>query len=355
MKEISLCVISLNQEKYIFEFLKNVERFVDEIIIVDTGSIDNTLEIIKKFKCKLFNFEQKEKGMDELRNFSLDKATKEWILVLDPDEKISERDFPKIRKLIENNECVGYCLIQRQYMNEIGHSGWVASKDDSYEESKFANGWFENSILRLFKNDKRIRYRGIIHETVDTSIKEIGKVCLTSIPIHHFGAFDMASSGKADRNIELLKKGLTGTKEQFFVYFHLATNFLAKKDNETALFYLKKTLELNPNFVPALLNLAGICIINNNLTEAEKLLMKASQLEQNADIYNNLGIVYIKRKEFNRAIKKFEKAIQLNPNSADAYFNLYLVYKEKRKNNKADFFLEKSQELNPKYREVLSK
>jgi len=351
MKEISLCTISLNQEKYIFEFLKNVEKFVDEIIIVDTGSTDNTLEIIKKFKSILFNLEQKERGMDELRNFSLDKATKEWILVLDPDEKISERDFIKMRNLIENEEYTGYYLIQRQYTNEIGHAGWVSSKDDTYEESKFANGWFPNPILRLFKNDKRARYRGIIHETVDDSLKELGDVCLTDIPIHHFGAFDMLSSGKADRNIELLKKGLTGTQEQFFVYFHLATNFLAKKDNETASFYLKKTLELNPNFVPALLNLAGMYIRENKLGEAEKLLSRAAQIEKNTDVYNNLGVIYSKRKEFNRAIKKFEKAIQLNPNSADAYFNLSLVYREKGKDNKASLFLEKAQELNPKYKE----
>lgn len=349
MKEISLCVISLNQEKYMFEFLKNIEKFVDEIIIVDTGSIDNTLKIIKKFKCKLFNIEQKEKGMAELRNFSLNKATKDWILVLDPDEKISERDFIKIRDLIENEEYEGYYLIQRQYTNEVGHTGWVSSKDDAYEESRFANGWFPNPILRLFKNDNRIRYQGIIHETVDNLLLQIGRARLTDIPIHHFGAFDMAKSGKADRNIELLKKGETGTQEQFFVYFHSATNFLAKKDNETALLYLKKTLELNPNFVPALLNLAGIYITDNNLTEAEKILITASQLEQNTGIYNNLGIIYAKRKEFNRAIKKFEKALQLNPNSADAYYNLSLVYREKGKKEKAEFFLEKAQELNPSY------
>ena len=66
-----------------------------------------------------------------------------------------------------------------------------------------------------------------------------------------------------------------------------------------------------------------------------------------------MGIIYAKKKEFNRAIKKFNKTIELNPKSASAYFNLGMVYKEMGKTEKMREFLEKAVELNPKYKERL--
>ncbi len=355
MNELSLCVIARNEEKNVSQFLTNIKDFVDEIIFIDTGSTDRTLEIAQTFNCKVFSFKQ-EDSLSKPRNFSLDKATKDWILVLDLDEKISEKDFLKIRKLIEQEEYTGYYLIQRQYTNRIGHTGWISSLNDTYEESKIANGWYENPILRLFKNDKRIRYEGIVHEIVDYSVKKISNIGLTDIPIHHFGLLNVEQTGKPDRNIKLLKKELQeGKKDKAMVYVQIATNFLTKGKKDDAISYFKKSLEVNPNFVLALTNLAGLYIQENKLEEAEKLFLKALQIEKRSldlsSIYNNLGIIYAKKKEFNRAIKKFEKAVSLNPKSADAYYNLSLVYQEKGKNNKASLFFEKAIQLNPKYAE----
>jgi glycosyltransferase involved in cell wall biosynthesis len=356
MKEISLCVIVKNEEKNINSFLESVKVFVDEVIIVDTGSTDKTLDIIKEFiknddKIKIFVFDKKLDGLSEPRNFSLDKATKDWVLVLDADERLAQKDIEKIREIIKNEEYVGYYLIQRQYTNESGMTGWISSLNDTYPESKVAAGWFPNPILRLFKNDKRIRYYGKIHEIVDESVQKIGKISVTDIPIHHFGLLNISQGNRVDRNIELLKKELElGEKEKFFVYFQIATNFLSKEDYENAVENLKKSIEENQSFFPSLINLGGIYLKLDKLDEAEKYLRKALEIKQNPDIYNNLGILHVKKGELNKAVRKFEKAVELNSNSADAFYNLGLVYSELGKKDKAEIFLQRAKNLNPKYK-----
>ena len=204
MVNLSLCVVTRNQENEIKNFLESIRDLVDEIIFVDTGSNDKTVEIANNFGCKVFNFEQKEgKWIEEARNLSISKASCEWILVLDSDERIASKDFGRIRGLMEkpeNKEYMGYYLIQRQYTNDIGVVGWKSSKGDSYKESMSANGWYENPILRIFRNDKRIKYEGKPHDLVDWSVKKIGKTCLTDIPIHHFGELNRNKTGKAARD-----------------------------------------------------------------------------------------------------------------------------------------------------------
>ena len=86
---ISLCMIAKNEENYLEKCLNNIKNSVDEIIIVDTGSNDKTMEIAKKFTNKVYNFRWNN-DFSEARNFSLKKAAKDWILMLDADESIKK-------------------------------------------------------------------------------------------------------------------------------------------------------------------------------------------------------------------------------------------------------------------------
>lgn len=349
MTEISLCLVVKNEEKNLSEFFNNIKELVDEIILIDTGSTDRTIEIANENGCKIFNLKQGENWIIEARNLSLEKASKEWILVLDADEIIAKKDFKRLKELT-NDEFVGYYLIQRQYTDKIGEVGWKSSKNDDYYESKIANGWHENPILRFFKNDKRIKYEGMPHDIVDKSVKNIGKTCLTDIPIHHFGELRREESNKPERNIKFLKKTLEGNPdEKYFVMFQIASELLGKGETEEAIKYLEESLKLNPDYYLSLLNLGGAYIKIKRLDDAEKILLKASKINPTSEIYNNLGVVYSNKNEMERALKKFEKAIELNPHSADAYFNIGITYIKKGKNEKAVLFFKKAIELNPEY------
>src|SRR3989344_1922813 len=137
---ISLCMITKNEENLLKNCLNNIKDTVDEIIIVDTGSADNTKETARKFNAKIFDFKWGD-NFSEARNFSLQKATQEWILVLDADEKISNFDLEKIKNLTKSKEFMGYSFIQRTYSNKIKKLKWNYTKNDPYEESKKFLGW----------------------------------------------------------------------------------------------------------------------------------------------------------------------------------------------------------------------
>lgn len=168
MKTISLCMIVKDEEKRLKKCLNPIKDIVDEIIIVDTGSKDKTKEITRKFTKKIYDFNWCD-DFSKARNFSISKATKKWILVLDPDEKISKKDLIKLKNVISSakKDILGYRLIQKTY-----HNGKIISI---------------RGICRVFKNDKQIKFTYPIHETVKESIKNLkGKIGKTGIVIKHY-------------------------------------------------------------------------------------------------------------------------------------------------------------------------
>src|SRR4051812_11925913 len=94
---LSLCMIVKNESQWLRQALTSVKDLVDEIIIVDTGSEDSTVEIAKSFGAKIFSIPW-ENDFSKARNYSLEQATSDWILVLDADEVIEKTDHLKIKK-----------------------------------------------------------------------------------------------------------------------------------------------------------------------------------------------------------------------------------------------------------------
>ena len=161
-------MIVRDEENNLESFLKKIKDFVDEIIIVDTGSKDKTKEIAKKFTEKIYNIRWNN-DFSEARNFAANKAKKEWILVLDPDEEIAKEDLIKLKEIIllDKKDTLGYRLIQQTH----------------YKKSIIS----VRGICRLFKNDKGIKFIYPIHETVRLSIKNLnGKIGKTGITIKHY-------------------------------------------------------------------------------------------------------------------------------------------------------------------------
>ena len=94
MAKISACIISFNEERKIEDCLKSLKDIVDEIIVVDSNSSDNTVSIAKKYTNKIIN--QDFLGYIEQKNFAVQHATHDWVLSLDCDERLS----PELQKLI---------------------------------------------------------------------------------------------------------------------------------------------------------------------------------------------------------------------------------------------------------------
>ena len=357
---LSLCMITKNEEHNLTNCLNSVKNIVDEIIIVDTDSTDKTKEIAKNIcrnfglgEAKVFDF----KWIDDFsaaRNESLKHATKQWILVLDADETIAKEDLDKLKILISDEDCIGYYFIIRTYTNDSTAAGWVSSISDKYKESKTASGWFTTRLIRLFRNNKSIKFDGVVHETIDKSVHNLGKVEEASFPIHHFGRLKGEKGNHKKELYQKLGKLKISQKGDFHSYSQLGIQAQEIGNYEDAIKMFKKSTELNKDYYKSWLNLGGCYLRLNKLNEAESALQKAIALNpSDYSAHNNLGIVYSKLNNPEQAINKFLTALGLNPSNASTYFNLGLAYDSIGAKDKAYEAFRKAIGLNPKYKEKI--
>ena len=162
---ISLVMIVKNEEKNLAKCLNSVENLVDEIVIVDSGSTDKTIEIAKTFGAKIFKREFD--SFSNQKNYALSIATNEWVLHLDADEVLSKELVEEIKFVIINTKLDGFYLIRTNFFlgKQMKHSGI----NKEYR-------------LRLAKKTLSKYVGGIIHEELIVNGK-VGK--LKNIMIHN--------------------------------------------------------------------------------------------------------------------------------------------------------------------------
>ena len=162
--------------------LRSVKDHVDEIVIVDTGSTDGTVDIARTYTDRIFDF----KWIDDFaaaRNFSLEKASGDWILVLDAVELIEPQDLEKIRATIRDTEQDAFFLIQYNYNNESLVKDWQPVREKTAYSGDY-RGYRRNPAGRLFRSERGIHFQGAVHEIIDQSLEGLDFQVL-EIPIHH--------------------------------------------------------------------------------------------------------------------------------------------------------------------------
>src|ERR1035438_4910111 len=112
MAAVSLCMIVKNEGARLARCLESAARIVQEIVIVDTGSTDDTGAVAARFGAKMSSFDFREPDFSGARNQSLARASGDWILVLDADEILTATAPAAVRALVELGEDVGY-VVQR--------------------------------------------------------------------------------------------------------------------------------------------------------------------------------------------------------------------------------------------------
>jgi glycosyltransferase involved in cell wall biosynthesis len=153
-KTLSVAIIAGNEEKKIGDCLESV-KWADEIIVVDSGSTDRTVEIAKRYTDKVFI--RKWEGYAPQKQFAIDQATCDWILSLDADERVSPELKDEILKILESEtEFDGFYIPRRNFF--LGK--WIKSC-----------GWYPNYQLRLFKKGKAKVTQRKVHENLSLMVK----------------------------------------------------------------------------------------------------------------------------------------------------------------------------------------
>ena len=164
---LSLCMIVKNEEENLKRFLPDIVDVVDELVIIDTGSTDNTIKIAEEFGGRVYNSPW-EGDFAKLKNEAAGYATSEWILILDADEKMSKGLRDEIVQIIKNeSELNGYYIPRKNYY--LGK--WL----------KFG-GNYPDYQLKIFKKGKGVYKPPPLHPKVVVD----GKIGYLKTPIEHF-------------------------------------------------------------------------------------------------------------------------------------------------------------------------
>ncbi|RJX19438.1 MAG: glycosyltransferase [Ammonifex sp.] len=226
---VSLCLITRNEERRVASCIDSVRHLVQEIIVVDTGSSDRTVELVRQKGARVFTFSWRD-DFAAARNYALDRATGEWILVLDADEILEPVEPEEFARLLAAPEVEGYFVKICSYLGE--------GKERT-----------EDQVVRLFRNRPAYRFQGAIHEQVAGAIKRHNGgegLALSPLVIHHFGYLDreVKAGNKRQRNISLLKKALAGRPDDPFLLFSLGIEYFQGGEIAKGVGQLEKALAL---------------------------------------------------------------------------------------------------------------
>ncbi|MGB1718102.1 MAG: glycosyltransferase family 2 protein, partial [Candidatus Latescibacterota bacterium] len=130
---ISLCVIARDEATFLDGCLASVSGLVDEIVVVDTGSVDHTQAVARQHGARVFEMAW-EDDFSRPRNHALEQAKGEWILVLDCDETLSPADRDRLQDLLRDGDCDAYRMTTRNYSTSTQHAGWTRCEGTYREE-----------------------------------------------------------------------------------------------------------------------------------------------------------------------------------------------------------------------------
>lgn len=297
MIPISVCIITKNEAEHLDRCLNSLKPYPFEIVVVDTGSTDNSKEVALKYTDKVYDFEWVN-DFSAARNFSISRASHNVILALDTDEAIVELDLEKAEQLIEENPKAIGMVSRLDYFDVDGERHC------------------QTSIIERLFNRKYYRFDRPIHEI----IVPIGNIPPTyyDLPItaDHFGYIGTKEKlyEKAMRDINLLLPEIEKYPDEPYYYFQMAQSYILMREHERALEYFKMAIERNPSPIEDYTRIL-VCNYGNMLLDAGKheevlpLLSFYEHYSNNSDYLCMIGLMYLHMGKQLKALPEFVKAL----------------------------------------------
>lgn len=308
-QRISLCMIMRDEEEHLARCLDSVRDVVDEIVIVDTGSVDRSVEIAEGYGARILREEWRD-DFAAPRNTALDAATGDWVLVLDADEELI--DGRALRDLVEQPGVEGYSLREVNYVGEERGVDAVVM-----------------SAFRLFRNRPDYRYSGALHEQVMTKVTESGRgtTPFVGVEIHHYGYLDGATQAKQklERNMAIVMDEVRRRPRDSFTLFNAGVEFQRAGRHEEALDHFRRsfsTLDTLSAYYASLLvrNIVATLHALDRDDEALEVLVDGLQAYPDfADLHHLEGRILAARREYRGAVRSFRRAIEFGDHLGDRY------------------------------------
>lgn len=308
MNTLSVCIIAKNEEKNLIRCLESIKGISDEIILVDTGSKDNTIPIAEKYNAKIIKFPW-QNNFSSIRNKALDIASKDWILYIDSDESLDNSQIHQIKKSLNTLDFIG---IKLKLVNIIDNKPYAGKH-----------------TLRIIKNKCGFYFSGNINEKLmNSNYKNFeDKIMTTNYIIYNYG-FDYNKktlTERCNRNLDIYLS--FPEKDKNYLYYYNIGNeyYLLKKYNLSATNYLK-ALNLNDDIT---INSYLTFLIVKSYYHFKKY-NKAILIGENFSIkYNLIREVYLilsecydKLEESTLSKEAFKTYLSYPPSEYSYYFSL---------------------------------
>jgi len=285
-EKISLCMIARDEEPRLADCLRSIAPYVDELILVDTGSTDRTREIARECGAHVYDLPWPD-SFAAARNASIELATGDWIFWMDADDVISPECGAGLRKLVTQHP----------------------QHDAAYHVAVHippGPGEFSPSVVdhvKLFPNRPDLRFEHRIHEQILPSLRRVGlDVRFSDLYVTHqnYDRSDEGQAKKRRRDYRLLELDLQDRPDHPFILFNLGMTYLyATKEYELAAHYLRRSLD--------------------HSHPADSIVRKA---------YAMLGTARICQGEWEAAIHANEEGRSHYPHDAELLFQAGQVYQQ---------------------------
>ncbi|GAA0084389.1 glycosyltransferase [Clostridium sp. MB05] len=309
MDTLSVCIIARNEEENILRCLKSIEDIADEIILIDTGSIDNTITIAQKFNANIIEFPWNN-DFSLARNKALENATKDWILYIDCDESLDITQVYTLKNILDKSSHIGFRL---KLINIIDNKPYCGEY-----------------LLRLIKNNCGFYFSGKINETIKNSIytdSYENNILNLDIILYNYG-YDLNQKklyDRCNRNISIYLSYKDEEKDYLY-YYNLANEYFLLKnlkkaiDNYIIAIYLSDNFFINSYITFTIIKAYfKMRKYDTAILIGEKLLDKYDAFRE---IYLLLGICYEKIGNLDKSKENLRKYLKLFTKGSNYYFSL---------------------------------
>ena len=356
---VSVCYITKDESELLQKSLKSMKSFGFELVVVDTGSSDDTMSMVREYTDSLYEFEWID-DFAAAKNYSISKAKNDMVLVVDSDEYFLEGDM-------------------NRFFQKVQSYGVDVGSIDRREYTPDENGALQESVTstpRFF--DRRLyHYAGRIHEQVvrgsvfdldrDDTRERIEKQKADELRVYDTGLLfahtgyagaEQVRKMKASRNVSLLKKELNKYPDSAQLLYQMAKSMYVAEGVKASIEYYEKALgcDLNPEiyWVRDLINCYGYALLE--MREYEKALSLEAvydDLKEYADYLFLMGLIHLNNAMFELASEEFIRCTELKAdssvgtNSFKAYYNAGVIEESMGHIHKAISFYAKAGEYIP--------